>query len=249
MNKLLTLLSILLATLVSAQDTIVRRDSARIVAKVTTIDQKKISYQRYGHPDGPSYEISRGDVARIIYADGSTEKINKHSESIPVLTKKNIASVTITDAVSGMLTINYERIFWGDIGVRLSASRGLLAAQKSPGGYYYSPNSYYSRFKPLSLSLDIHYYAAHNHAFSYYIGAAMEYGQTKQSYYWGCFPPFPSEPTITEYYMAGITNGISFRTNAPISLDLYSTVGAKRDSGSDYLNPALRVGFNVGYRF
>lgn len=252
MKTLLTLCFVCACTLLFAQDTIVRIDSARIVAKVLTIDNKTITYQRHNAPDGPTYVIFRHDVARITYADGFTEKFGKRSQLEPVKMKKNSASVTITDAVSGMLTVNYERIFWNDLGVRLSASRGMLASQETNthgnGGYFYSGNYYYSRFKPMSLTLDVHYYAHKSSNISYYVGAAMEYGKSKRSD-WGGWYPYPSGNRVVEYYMAGLTNGVALRPNGPISLDLYTTLGFMREYRWDNLQATARFGFNVGYRF
>lgn len=252
MKHILTLALFLSTLYTFAQDTIVRNDSAKIIAKVLTIDSKTVTYQRYNNPDGPTYLIYKSEIARIAYAQGFTEKFGKTSGDQFVY-KKNAVSVTITDAISGMLTINYERIFWNDIGVRLQASRGMLASKfpDNNGGYWYASNYYYSRFKPVSLGLDIHYYAHKSENISYYVGAGMEYGQTQQCGFWGgCFPtPSPTEPQIVEYYMAGLTNGIALRSNGPLSLDLYTTLGFMREYRWDNLEPAARFGFNVGYRF
>jgi hypothetical protein len=251
MKNLLTFTILLIAGVAFAQDTIVRNDSAKIVAKVLTIDGKTITYQRHNNPDGPTYLIYKSEVARIRYADGFTEKFGKRA-SDAVVFRKNAVSITITDAVSGMLTLNYERIFWNDIGVRVQASRGMLASKYpvNNGGYWYSGNYYYSRFKPLSVGLDIHYYVHKSANISYYVGSLMEYGQNQQCDYWGCFPaPSPNEPRIVEYYMAGLTNGVALRSNGPLSLDLYTTLGFMREYRWDELEAAARFGFNVGYRF
>lgn len=234
-----------------AQDTIVRNDSAKIVAKVLTINSKTITYQRYGRTEGPTYTIFRSEVARIVYADGFSEKFGRRSTAASIFEmKKNSASVTITDFVSGMLTLNYERIFWNEIGVRVSASRGLLASktQENNGGYFFSGNYYYTRFKPLSLSLGIHYYSHKTEKISCYFGAALEYGQSHQSYY-GLYPPYPRGQRIVGYCMGGLTNGVSLRPKGPLSLDFYTTLGFMRELPWDNLTPAARCGFNIGYQF
>lgn len=250
MRILLSFCFVLVSAFLYAQDTIVRMDSAKIVAKVLTIDNKVITYQRYNAPDGPTYTIFRHEVARITYADGFTEKFGKRSSPDAIEMKKNSVSITVTDAVSGMLTLNYERIFWNDIGVRLQASRGMLASKvpDNSGGYWYGGNYYYSRFKPLSLGLDIHYYAHKSSNISYYIGAGMEYGQSQQTT-WGGWYPNPTGRRTVEYYMAGLTNGIALRSDGPLSLDLYTTLGFMREYRWDNLEAAARFGFNVGYRF
>ncbi len=251
MRKYLFLGLILIADVASAQDTIIRNDSAKIIAKVLTIDSKTITYQRHNNSDGPTYLIYKSEVARIIYADGFSEKFGKRASDVIVF-KKNSVSVTITDAVSGMLTLNYERIFWNDLGVRLQASRGMLASQLpntyGNAGNYYSGNYYYSRFKPLSLGLDVHYYVHKTANISYYVGAGMEYGKS-QRFSWGHWGPLPAEPRTVEYYMAGLTNGVALRSNGPLSLDLYTTLGFQREYRWDNLEAAARFGFNVGYRF
>ncbi|WP_289731098.1 hypothetical protein [uncultured Alistipes sp.] len=57
----------------SAQDLIVRRDSARIEARVTEISPTEIRYKRASNPDGPTYVLPLGDVRSIRYANGEEE--------------------------------------------------------------------------------------------------------------------------------------------------------------------------------
>jgi hypothetical protein len=247
MKKGLLFLFLLAVTVAGAQDTIVRTDSVKIIAKVLTIDKKTVAYQRVANQDGPTYVIYKNDIARITYRDGFTERFDKRSTDNFVF-RKNIVSVTVTDAISGMATLNYERIFWNDIGIRVQASRGILAEQFPGQNFYvYNTNYYYSRFKPFSVGVDLHYYVRKSANVSYYVGAGMELGQTRRCW-GGCFP-IPTQDQITEYYMAGLTNGISLRNDGPVSLDLYATFGYARLKEYDYLDPAARLGFNVGYRF
>src|SRR5688572_3612069 len=101
-----------------AQDTIVRVDSTRILAKVTGVTDTKISYKRYNDPDGPTYETSRRNIARIAYANGTREEYGKTASEELAPDGKNIIGITTTDVVAGVITLNYERIFGGNIGVR-----------------------------------------------------------------------------------------------------------------------------------
>ena len=57
----------------SAQDLIVRRDSARIEARVTEISPTEIRYKRASNPDGPTYVLPLGDVRSIRFANGEEE--------------------------------------------------------------------------------------------------------------------------------------------------------------------------------
>lgn len=56
-----------------AQDLIVRRDSARIEARVTEISATEIRYKRTSNPDGPTYILPLEAVRSIRYANGEEE--------------------------------------------------------------------------------------------------------------------------------------------------------------------------------
>jgi hypothetical protein len=64
---------ILFAAVTKAQDTIHMRSGELIVAKVTNVGTTDIKYKKWGHLDGPKYDILQSDVAFITYHDGSKD--------------------------------------------------------------------------------------------------------------------------------------------------------------------------------
>lgn len=248
MKKLLTILLVFCATLINAQDVIIKVDSSRIDAKVITITDKTISYKRSNSPDGPTYEISRRYVARIQYADGSVEVYGKTANEEFSTRDKNSVSITTTDVIAGVITVNYERTFFGKLGVRAIGSIGMLGMTgKKPD--YYTNSHYYNRFKIFSAGLDMHYTYYHGRNISVYSGALVEFGQVRKSNYFWDFPPYGS-PGPESYYFGGITNGMKMHTGTPLELDMFCTVGWRQGTSPyNYNDFGARLGFSVGYSF
>jgi len=68
------------ATSASAQDTILKRDSSRIEARVTEISPVEVRYKRYSNPDGPTYVLPVSDIVSIRYANGEEERFAPAAE-------------------------------------------------------------------------------------------------------------------------------------------------------------------------
>jgi hypothetical protein len=69
----LFLLLFFFSTALFAQDTLVKRDGARIAAKVLEVNPSEIRYKRSDSPDGPLYTINPWELRSIIYAGGRVE--------------------------------------------------------------------------------------------------------------------------------------------------------------------------------
>jgi hypothetical protein len=248
MKKLLTLFVIFCTSILYAQDIIVQVDSTRIDAKVVTVGDKTITYKRHNSPDGPTYEISRRYVARIQYADGTVEVYGKTANEMFSSKEKNVISITTTDIIAGVATLNYERTFFGKVGVKATGSIGMLGLSgKRPD--YYTSSYYYNRFKIFSVGIDVHYTYYHGKNISLYTGVMTEYGQVRNGNYFWDFPPYgPIGPQ--KYLFGGLTNGIKIHTGTPLELDMFCTLGWRNTSSpyaySDY---SARVGLSLGYKF
>jgi hypothetical protein len=74
-NKLLVLsvLFLGLSTYVKAQDTILKRNKEKVIAKIIEISQTEIKYKRADLPDGPTYTESRSVISSIHYSNGSVD--------------------------------------------------------------------------------------------------------------------------------------------------------------------------------
>ena len=77
MNKIILILFAFFSTVVSAQDTLYKRNTTEvIVAKVIEINTTEIKYKRFDMLDGPMFIVDKNQIAKIKYAFGSTEVFN-----------------------------------------------------------------------------------------------------------------------------------------------------------------------------
>src|ERR1044071_753596 len=101
-----------------AQDTIVKTDSSRVLAKVTGVNSREVHYKRFDNLDGPDSTLLTFKIARIVYQNGSSDVFTRNSTSVanradnyvPKPVKyKNYFSLNGFDLLFGLLTVNYER--------------------------------------------------------------------------------------------------------------------------------------------
>ncbi|HTF06315.1 MAG TPA: hypothetical protein VK826_19925 [Bacteroidia bacterium] len=233
-----------------AQDLIVKMDSTKISAKVLTVTNETISYKRWANPDGPTYVVSRNDVARIEYSDGTVEHFGKTTKEIMQDLNKNVISMTTSDIVAGLITISYERMLTPEFSLRLNGSTGVGYLANSPPEYDRGFR-YYNRGKVFSSSLEALYLVYRGKKISYQLGALVEVGMVQYNqWWWSPYPgPHPTTPAKREYYATGITNAISLHVSQHVDLALTSTIGWSRDAL--YSDPEVmgRLGFSMGYRF
>lgn len=71
----------------AAQDVIVKRDAARIEARVTEITPDAVRYKRFSNPDGPTYVLPVADIDYIQYANGEKDFFRKtvQQETVPAV--------------------------------------------------------------------------------------------------------------------------------------------------------------------
>ncbi|HTF06314.1 MAG TPA: hypothetical protein VK826_19920, partial [Bacteroidia bacterium] len=244
-RKLLLILFLACPGPIFAQDLIVKMDSTKISAKVLTVTEETISYKRWANPDGPTYVISRNDVARIEYSDGTVERFGISTKERMKALDKNVISITMSDIVVGLITVSYERMLVPEFSLRLTGSTGIAHLSKgSPepvGGY-----RYYNKHKIFSVGLEALYLVYRGKKMSYQVGVLAEVGSVNYGNGW--YGPTPPQQR-REYYAAGITNGISLHVSQHFDIALTGAVGWCRDEV--YYDPELtgRLGFSVGYRF
>jgi len=56
-----------------AQDSIVKRNGERTVAKVTEVNPTNIRYKRFDNPEGPLYTINKEEVNYVLYFNGTKD--------------------------------------------------------------------------------------------------------------------------------------------------------------------------------
>lgn len=78
-NKAIVILIITLccATIVKAQDLIIKNDKSELKSKVVEITETSIKYKKWENIDGPIYNVSKNDVFMIVYANGKRDMIKQ----------------------------------------------------------------------------------------------------------------------------------------------------------------------------
>lgn len=258
----------------SAQDTIVKNNYTRILAKVLEINQKEIKYKKFDNPDGPLYIIDRKEVSRIVYSNGSVDTISgKHVITVPENVKSdprvkdfglNYISITLSDVLFGFATIGYERVLKsGKFGIKIPLSVGFKDLHFSDSAQYsyyndgWEATGYYNRYKIFSTGLDFYYYTGGQGTLRYFIGPCVEFGQFHYKYY----EPTNTSPNnyrlkkeVGSYGAIIFKNGLLFQPTKNFNASL--TIGAgfyqqktKYNDSSDNFNPGYFIEESMAVEF
>lgn len=76
MTKLFILCAMFTVLFASAQDTIYKRNGESISSKIKEISNSEISYNRFDMLDGPLFKISKNDVRKIKYLNGTVDSFS-----------------------------------------------------------------------------------------------------------------------------------------------------------------------------
>ncbi len=80
MKKIVLFIAIILvSTIIKAQDTIVKINGDKIIAKVLEISTTEVKYKKYDILDGPTYIDFKSNVQMIIYANGEKDIFKKET--------------------------------------------------------------------------------------------------------------------------------------------------------------------------
>ena len=79
MKKFILVLTTLLVgcAIVSAQDTITKKNGEDIKAVITEVNPTNVRYKDFDNPDGPVFTINKSDIAVVHYANGKNEVFNQ----------------------------------------------------------------------------------------------------------------------------------------------------------------------------
>lgn len=91
-------LSIFISVIAQAQDRIYRKNGDVIESKIKEINIKTIVYKRFDNVDGPDYTISRTDVSKIIFQNGTEEKIDTESPAANTVITNTAPATTVTSS-------------------------------------------------------------------------------------------------------------------------------------------------------
>ena len=69
------------AELALSQDVILKKDNTTILSKVLEINNSEIKYKKWSNQEGPTYSISRTEVAKINYENGEVESFSNSTSN------------------------------------------------------------------------------------------------------------------------------------------------------------------------
>lgn len=67
-----------------SQDTITKRNSEKIIAKILEISPTEVKYKKFAFQDGPTYIEKKSDIKMIIFANGMKEEFEEQKVAIEV---------------------------------------------------------------------------------------------------------------------------------------------------------------------
>ena len=115
MNRLLCLIVLLITTgalSVKAQDKIYKNNGEVLEAKVLEIGQSEIKYKVFVNLNGPTYTLSKQQVAKVVYENGETETYNRAEGISEFASTKRAQNVFVELGAQGlMFTANYDTRF------------------------------------------------------------------------------------------------------------------------------------------
>jgi hypothetical protein len=260
----------------AAQDKIYLTDGTVVQAKVKEISPKSIVYTRWDNKDGAEYVLTRREIARIVFENGTEERISRVRETPAESARERhhepminygrnilaIAPVQMTNEGPAGFGIHYEHIAdkRGIIGIYLPVAVTYFDEEKTaytPAGVF---NLKASRvFTYLYPGVKI-YPAGSGHRVSYSVGPSLGLGfgdRYKENRY---IDPNTHSTTI-EYtegsvFKAGfiINNGLNIQptkslyVGVELGLGIFYTNNETNDfSSSDA--PMVQFNFKMGYRF
>ncbi|MBX7227047.1 MAG: hypothetical protein K1X55_13520 [Chitinophagales bacterium] len=122
----LLLLLWLFQGVVIAQDAIVKTNNDTIYASVKEVGTEEITYMLAEIPNGPTFKISRGSVAEIIFSNGTVVKIDgEQPRRLGDDDRKNIIGMDILGLSQTNVTVWYERRIVNNwLGIKVPISYG-----------------------------------------------------------------------------------------------------------------------------
>lgn len=118
---LLLIIVSICADLSFAQDTITKRNSEKVIAKILEISPTEVKYKKFDYQDGPTYIDKKSDIKMIIFANGMKEVFEEQKIVVEVKTStptddyvvKEIPESTKID-VWGQNKFRYKNRFMGE---------------------------------------------------------------------------------------------------------------------------------------
>lgn len=265
--------------LLKAQDTLYKPDGTRQNVKILEVNKTQLKYKSAADPGGPTYVISKEDVLKIVYGDGTAEVFLtpappgvikegkfKAYKTDPRETDfgRNLFSFTLTDLLFRSLTLSYEHTYKsGDFSLRFPVSIGLTSLGLADYDSTYDiEGDYYNRNKVFSIGADFCFYPYGQGKAKFFFGASSEYGRfifvpTNSYYYSSSY-----EKRTGSYFAFLLQSGLLLQPSKNLNGSLNIGIGyAQRKYGKpgQYYFPysnsnreghiVLRGGISIGYKF
>ncbi|MBI3510826.1 MAG: hypothetical protein HY064_09180 [Bacteroidetes bacterium] len=262
MKKILSILLMLVAAKLCAQDTIVKKNGDRINANIIEVSETAVKYYRTGMPDSPVFILKTAEISRIIYRNGDVENLDNatigNSTEFNGIKHRNNASFNALDLTLGIITFNYEfNIIRDKFSVMIPLSSGIYTiTQQIPENKDYE--LYYNKHKSFSTGLNFLFYPyGQNRIFNYYCGLSVQYGGVlyheavySGGGYYNYNYYFVNYVNYEEYFLeSGLVNGVLININERMCFSTSVTFGIKYitdEKSTDY--SMVQAGINIGYR-
>jgi hypothetical protein len=254
MNKLGLLLFFCInffCAVLHAQDTIVKMNHEKVLAKVQEVGIESIKYKRYNSPDGPVYILAKREINRIIYADGTVEIFTNSSYSNSAILNSTIQQrpwavhVNLFDLALSVFSTEIEYNCKSKLSFRVPGSFGLGARLHSG-----IMAQYYSKNKIVSTGLKVLYSPfGKQNRIHYYTGLSGEFCLTKAYGYNYEWPVFYYAGREIRTVGLGLLNGVQFQMNDRLVLGSELTLGTMYSIENQYFQPLARFALNMGIRF
>lgn len=161
MKKIFFAFTLVFLTIVAlptrAQDTLVLK-SGKVVCKVERINDKEVVYKRWDNISGPEYTVSKDNVEKIVFKNGTSENFGKITGvKIPLESARHNIKVDFFAPLFHKITLGYEYALTRDI--NLEAYVSYVSSDLSP---HYRGSSYnMPKFQGMNMRASAKFYLNH----------------------------------------------------------------------------------------
>ncbi len=272
LKKILTTvyaLTILLSAL--AQDTIVKTDGTKVIAKVTEINSNTIKYRVANGSGEYIYESKKNSINFIAYHNGNKEFYNtavhpKLIEDIVVVEQKkdygkNSIAVNIFEMFFANFSASYERVLKsGKYSVKVPISFGLGGKPMERDYGTEAPSTDFLQNKIYGTGLELNFYPLGQTHTTFYVGLSGAYGSfnyykdsigTSYQYGYGQNIVMAKNKYVGSHYSGMVYIGGYLGVSENILIGAKFAFGYKREETlfTDYTQLKAQLDINFAYRF
>src|ERR1017187_2864965 len=79
--------------LLTAQDTIFKRDGEKLIVKLKEVNPGDVRYIRFDYQSGPLYTLLKQEIKYIVYSNGLKESFENYSPHLPSLSDAGVPNL------------------------------------------------------------------------------------------------------------------------------------------------------------